>query len=115
MNRQIEERKEIIHDFFMKIGYNQYASKSFKWLFGANVFTYLTFSILLLFVIFVSFSNVIHWTPVYEKWSKAGLLVSLTFMSIFNTRLPIIGYSLFKHFKKIIYKFQRNCFNFQAG
>jgi hypothetical protein len=101
MNRQIEERTEIIHDFFIKIGYNQDSSKSPKWLLGQNIFSYLFFSLFLFLVIFISFCSVIHWIPVYEKWSKVGMLVSLTFMSMFNTRLPIIGYSLFKHFKKI--------------
>jgi hypothetical protein len=100
MSKQIEERTEVIEDFFIKIGYSQYASKSPKWLFGPHLFSYSFFSLSLLLVIFISFCHVIHWTPAYERWSKAGLLVSLTFISMINTRLPVIGYFLYRHLKK---------------
>jgi hypothetical protein len=101
MNSQIEERIEIIDDFFINTGNNQLKSKSQNWLLRFHIVYHILFCIFLLYVIFISFCALIYWNPFYEKWVKTGLLVSLAFISILNNRLPLITHFLNKHLKII--------------
>jgi hypothetical protein len=59
------------------------------------------FDIFLLDSILISFSTIVHWTPLCEKWVKSGLHISLIFSMFFILQYSVIGTLLIRHFKKI--------------
>lgn len=101
MNQQIEDRIEILKDYFDNLGNDLNSQKNSKWLFGFLVIYILMFDIFLLDSILISFSTIFHWTPLCEKWVKSGLHISLVFSMFFILQYSVIETLLSRHFKKI--------------
>ncbi len=103
MNAQIEERIKIIRRF--KSVYSTQEKNPQKMNFWFNfsaAFEYWVTMLLLIFLMFLSFSAIFHIEPFNEKWQTSGLIVLMTFAIAIKSPYSFIELFLLKHVKKII-------------
>lgn len=102
MNQLIEERIEIINQLNSTLtGKGLSLEKRIKRLRIWGFSNYVFINLLLIFLISVSFFAVFHIEPLYVKWIKTGLLVSMTMSLTITAHFSIVELLVSKHLKNL--------------
>lgn len=102
MNNLIAERIKIINRFKSLYSTNKKSSKENNFWFRMSAgFDYWAVMLLLIFLMFMSFSAIFQIEPINEKWKNSGLLVLMVFAIAIKSPYSFIELALLKHVKKI--------------